>query len=189
MNSLYRQTFLKTDAVFFVKKMPLVGVLFEGLFACPVEDVLVGELLRDDLESEVDVLGLVEIDVLLGLIHLYEGVCCPLPPEQDIAKVGPGEEGTKVDVYLFIKLVEEDAEGLLCHADDGQGCLHVSEQGVMLYVVAKEPCVEGEAQGLYVVAHLIVYVVGEVEPELVSVAEGLLKGFVEPFVSKERFLD
>lgn len=56
MNSLYRQTFLKTDAVFFVKKMPLVWVLFEGLFACPVEDVLVGELLRDDLEGEVDVL-------------------------------------------------------------------------------------------------------------------------------------
>ena len=93
MNSLYRQTFLKTDAVFFVKKMPLVWVLFEGLFACPVEDVLVGELLRDDLEGEVDVPGLIEIDVLLRLIHLYEGVCCPLPPEQDIAKVGPGEEG------------------------------------------------------------------------------------------------
>lgn len=56
MNSLYRQTFLKTDAVFFFKEMPLVGVSFQGFFACPVEDVLVGELLRDNLEGEVDVL-------------------------------------------------------------------------------------------------------------------------------------
>lgn len=116
--------------------MPLVGVLLEGLFACPVEDVLVGEFPCDDLEGEVDVLRLIKVDVLLGLIHLYEGVCCPLPPEQDVAKVGPGEERAEVDMYLFIELVEEDAEGLLCHAHDGQGCLHVGEQGVLLGVVA-----------------------------------------------------
>lgn len=188
MNSLYRQTFLKTDAVFFVKKMPLVWVLLQGLFACPVEDVLVGEFSCDDLVGEVDVFGLVKVDVFLRLIHLYEGVCCPLPPEQDIAKVGSGEERAEVDMYLFIELVEEDAEGLLCHAHDGQGCLHVCEQGVLLHVVAEEPCVEGEAQGLYVAAHLVVYIVGEVEPELIPVAEGLLKGFVEPFVSEECFL-
>ena len=168
--------------------MPFVGVLLEGLFARPVEDVLVGEFLRDDLEGEVDVLGLIKVDVLLGLIHLYEGVCRPLPPEQDVAKVGPGEERAEVDMYLLIELVEEDAEGLLCHAHDGQGCLHVGEQGVLLHVVAEEPCVEGEAQGLYVAAHLVVYIVGEVEPELIPVAEGLLKGFVEPFVSEECFL-
>ena len=93
--------------------MPFVGVLLEGLFARPVEDVLVGEFLRDDLEGEVDVLGLIKVDVLLGLIHLYEGVCRPLPPEQDVAKVGPGEERAEVDMYLLIKLIEEDAEGLL----------------------------------------------------------------------------
>ena len=168
--------------------MPLVGVLLQSLFACPVEDVLVGEFLRDNLVGEVDVLGLIKVDVFLGLIHLYEDVCRPLSPEQDIAKIGPGEERTEVDMYLLIELVEEYAEGLLCHAYDGQGCLHVCEQGVLLHVVAEEPCVEGEAQGLYVTAHLVVYIVGEVEPELIPVAEGLLKGFVEPFVSEERFL-